>query len=124
MHIMIVIMALPILGLLLFYWLPIRMALPLYLFLFFVSALMYYGMFTVMGRKRRVRTGFEEMIGKDAVVFEDINPEGKIRTDDELWDARAKEGEFLKGERVTIIGHEGLTLIVDALPEKENGLPG
>jgi len=121
---MIVMMALPILGLLLFYWLPIRMALPLYLFLFFVSALMYYGMFTVMGRKRRVRTGFEEMIGKDAVVFEDINPEGKIRTDDELWDARAQKGVLLKGERVRIVGHEGLTLIVDPLPEKENGLPG
>ena len=72
---MIVMMALPILGLLLFYWFSFRIALPLYLFLFFVSALMYYGMFTVMGRKRRVRTGFEEMIGKDAVVFEDINPD-------------------------------------------------
>jgi membrane-bound ClpP family serine protease len=116
---MVVIMALPLLGLGLFYFFPLRMALPIYLCLLFISGLMYYGMFTVMGRKRRVRTGFEEMIGKDGLVFEDINPEGKVRIDDELWTARAQGGRFLKGEKVRISGHEGLTLLVEGLAEQK-----
>ena len=118
MFVMLIIMAVPFLGLGLFYFFPFGMALPLYLFLLFISGLMYYGMFTVMGRKRRVRTGFEEMIGQEALVFEDINPEGKVRVDDELWAATASGGNFLKGERVRICGHEGLTLIVESVTEK------
>jgi membrane-bound ClpP family serine protease len=121
---MIVIMALPLLGLGLFYFLPFGMAFPLYLFLLFISGLMYYGMFTVMGRKRRVRTGFEEMIGEEAIVMEDLDPEGKVRINDELWAARAQGGRFLKGEKVRITGHEGLTVIVEALSEKEKSPPG
>ena len=116
---MVIIMALPFLGLGLFYFLPFRMALPIYLFLLLVSGLMYYGMFTVMGRKRRARTGFEEMIGEEALVLEDIDPEGKVGIDDELWTARARHGRFLKGERVKICGHDGLTLLVEALTESE-----
>jgi membrane-bound ClpP family serine protease len=116
---MIVIMVLPLLGLGLFYFLPFWMGLPIYLFLLFISGLMYYGMFTVMGKKRKVQTGFEEMIGEEALVLEDINPEGKIRIHNELWTARAQGGRFLKGERVRISGHEGLTLIVGTLTEKQ-----
>ena len=116
---MIVMMALPLLGLGLFYFLPFQLALSIYLFLLFLSGLMYYGMFTVMGRKRKVRTGFEEMIGEEALVVEDINPEGKVKIGDELWTARSRGGTFLKGERVKISDHEGLTLMVEALAEKE-----
>ena len=116
---MIVIMALPLLGLGLFYLLPFQLALSIYLCLLFLSGLMYYGMFTVMGKKRKVRTGFDEMIGGEAVVLEDVSPEGKVQIDDELWTARAQGGPLLKGEKVRICGHEGLTLIVEALTEKE-----
>jgi membrane-bound ClpP family serine protease len=120
---MVVIMALPILGLGLFYILPFRMALPIYLFLLFVSGLMYYGMLRVMGRKRKVLTGFEEMIGKEGLVLEDISPEGKVRIDNELWTARARTGRFLKGEKVRVSGHEGLRLIVESPTDKEQS-PG
>jgi membrane-bound serine protease (ClpP class) len=120
---MVVIMALPVLGLGLFYLFPFRMALPIYVFLLFISGLMYYGMFTVMGRKRKARTGFEEMMGEEALVLEDIDPEGKVEIDDELWTARARGARFMKGERVKICGHDGLTLLVEALPEQEESRP-
>jgi membrane-bound ClpP family serine protease len=116
---MIVMMALPLLGLGLFYFLPFQLALSIYLFLLFLSGLMYYGMFTVMGRKRKVRTGFEEMIGEEALVVDDINPEGKVKIGDELWTARSRGGRFLKGDKVRICGHEGLTLAVEAFNGKE-----
>jgi membrane protein implicated in regulation of membrane protease activity len=119
MFVMLIIMALPVLGLGLFYFLRFQVALPIYLFLLLISGVMYYGMFTVMGKKRKVRTGFEEMMGKEGLVFEDISPEGKVRIDNELWTARAQGGRFVKGEKVRICGHEGLTLLVEALNEKE-----
>ena len=65
---MILIMALPLLGLGLFYLFSFRMALPIYLSLLFISGLIYYGMFTVMGRKRKTWTGFEEMMGGGSIL--------------------------------------------------------
>jgi membrane-bound serine protease (ClpP class) len=116
---MALIMALPVLGLVLFYILPFAMALPLYLLLFFISGLIYYGMFTVMGRKRKARTGFEEMMGQEALVVEDVSPQGRVQIYDELWTARARGRAFLKGDKVRICGHEGLTLVVESLTEKQ-----
>jgi membrane protein implicated in regulation of membrane protease activity len=76
--IMVITMALPILGLPLFYFLPFSAALPTYLCLLLLSGLMYYGMFSAMSRKRKVQTGLEQMIGEGAVVVEDIDAEGKV----------------------------------------------
>ena len=115
---MAVIMALPLLGLVLFYILTFSngtadLSLP-------AHHLRPYVLRDVHGHgEKKVRTGFEKMIGKEVVVFEDISPEGKVRIDNELWTAKAQRGRFLKGEMVRICGHEGLTLIVEALDEKE-----
>ena len=56
---------------------------------------------------------------KEALVWEDIDPEGKIQVDDEIWDATTREAHFHKGEKVRICGRKGLTLIVEALVEKK-----
>jgi membrane protein implicated in regulation of membrane protease activity len=119
---MALIMALPVLGLVLFYILPFKMALPLYLLLLFISGLIYYGMFTVMGKKRKVLTGFEEMMGQEALVVEDVSPVGKVQIYNEIWTARARRKAFLKGDKVRICGHEGLTLIVEALTENQKSI--
>jgi len=60
-----------------------------------------------------VRTGQEAMLGKEGLVVEDIDPEGKIQYTSEIWNAMAKEKRFLKGERVKIIGFQGLILLVE-----------
>jgi membrane protein implicated in regulation of membrane protease activity len=77
---MIITMALPILGLLFFFFLPFWTALPIYLGCLLFSGLMYYGMFSVMGGKRKVQAGVEKFIDEEAVVVEDLNPEGKVET--------------------------------------------
>jgi membrane-bound ClpP family serine protease len=112
---MIITMALPILGLIFFFFLPFWAALPLYLCCLILSGLMYYGMFSVMGGKRKVQTGFEKFIDEEAVVVEDLNPEGKVQIDDEIWKATAKAKRFQKGKKVRISGAQGLTLIVEDL---------
>jgi membrane-bound serine protease (ClpP class) len=118
--IMVITMALPILGLPLFYFLSFSAALPAYLCLLVLSGLMYYGMFSVMGKRRKVQTGLEQMIGEEAVVTEDIDPEGRVEIGDEIWKAKAHSKKFQKGKKVRIIGAQGLVLVVEDLDGKDN----
>ena len=116
---MVIMMALPILGLALFYFLPFWIALPIYFCFLLLSGLMYFGMFSAMNKKRKVQTGFEKMIDEEAVVIEEINPEGRVRIDDEKWVAAAYGKTFRRDHRLRIRGHEGMTLIVEALSNRE-----
>jgi membrane protein implicated in regulation of membrane protease activity len=94
---MLIAMALPILGIGLFFYLPFWAALPIYLCLFIFPGLVYYGMFSAM--KGKVQTGKGKMIGKEALVAEDIDPNGKVEFEDEIWFAMAKGKKFPKGEK-------------------------
>lgn len=110
---MLIAMILPLLGIILFFIFPFDEALPIYLAFIFFSALMYYGMFTVMGRKRKVQTGSEEMIGDVAIVVKDIDPDGMVDFKGEIWAATAGGKKFFKGEKVKIRSVEGLVLHVE-----------
>lgn len=100
----------PILALPLFFFLPFRTALPAYGALLLVTAFIYFKIIAAM--KSKVRTGMEGMTDGEAVVVEDIDPEGKVRVGDELWAATSADRSFFKGERVKIQGFEGLKVIV------------
>jgi membrane protein implicated in regulation of membrane protease activity len=104
-------MALPLLGIGFFYLLPFWSAAPIYICLLLFSALVYYGM--VSGMKGKVQTGKKGMLGKDALVLEDIDPEGKVEYEGEIWTATAHDQKFIKGKRVRISGFQGLTLMVE-----------
>ncbi|AFN04315.1 nodulation protein NfeD [Pyrococcus furiosus DSM 3638] len=80
-----------------------------------------FGMAAVIrAHRRKAATGKEEMIGSEGTVVEELNPEGMIKVRGELWKARSKDGEKIeKGEKVKVVGMEGLTLIV--VRKKEEG---
>ena len=61
--------------------------------------------------RRTVQVGAETLIGRTVEVAEECRPYGLIRIDGELWRAHAQEGAD-RGERVRIVGREGLTLEV------------
>ena len=66
---------------------------------------------------RRVRhaknvVGVETLIGSSAVVSSPCRPQGQVRISGELWEARCAAGAEV-GERVTVVGREGLTLLVE-----------
>jgi membrane protein implicated in regulation of membrane protease activity len=109
---MLIAMALPILGIGLFLYLPFWTAFPIYLFLIIFSGLVYYGMFS--GMRGKVQTGKEEMVGKEVVVIEDIDPEGKVEYESEIWSATAEGKRIPRGEKVKICGFQGMRLIVNA----------
>jgi membrane-bound serine protease (ClpP class) len=61
---------------------------------------------------RRVSFGVESLEGGSAIALSDLAPEGLVRMAGEEWSARAEQGTVKSGERVQIVGREGLWLIV------------
>jgi membrane-bound serine protease (ClpP class) len=57
-------------------------------------------------------TGTAGMIGQTGVVRTPLDPEGQVQVDGELWRAVAQDGPLPPGERVRILGIDGLTLRV------------
>jgi membrane-bound serine protease (ClpP class) len=105
----------PLFGLAAFVFLPLAAALPLYLTISAISLLIYAKIMKAMHAP--VATGREGMIGKEALVVSEVNPEGLINYRGELWKASSKEG-FHPGERVRIVTVEGVRAVVEKLDEE------
>lgn len=61
--------------------------------------------------KKKVVTGKESLIGQTGIAKEDLDPEGFIIVEGELWWSKA-ENPVKKGEKVVVSQKEGQTLIV------------
>jgi membrane-bound ClpP family serine protease len=105
------ILFLPAFALPIFWVSPLSTALPLYLFIMAISLFLYFKVFQAM--HQGVQTGQEAMLKKEALVIENINPEGKILYAGEIWNATGKGKRFLKGEQVLLREFRGLRIIVD-----------
>lgn len=69
-------------------------------------------------RREPVRTGWEELIGREATVRSPLDPVGQVFVDGALWRARAAGDEPIgRGNRVRVESVEGLTLIARPLAE-------
>ncbi|MFO7773963.1 MAG: NfeD family protein [Dehalococcoidia bacterium] len=66
----------------------------------------------VKGQKRKLSTGVEEMIGKEAVVRTTLDPRGTVLAEGELWTAIAEGSTIESGEEVIITKVDGLKLWV------------
>jgi membrane-bound serine protease (ClpP class) len=68
-------------------------------------------------RDEPVRTGWEELIGRDAEVREPLDPLGQVWIEGALWKARSADGDgpIAIGTRVRVQSVDGLTLIVRPL---------
>ena len=63
-------------------------------------------------RRQPVEAGAETLVGKQAVVVSPLHPSGQVRIDGELWEARSDAGAD-PDQTVTVIGRDGLTLLVE-----------
>ena len=61
---------------------------------------------------RGAAVGAEALIGRTARVVRTCRPEGYVRLDGELWQARCAEGAD-RGDDVQVTALEGLTLVVE-----------
>jgi len=66
----------------------------------------------VKGQRRKLATGTEEMVGKEAVAQTTLNPKGTVLAEGELWTAIAESSGIESGEEVIITKVEGLKLRV------------
>ena len=119
---MMIIMFSPVFALALFLFLPFRTALPIYIPIFIFGVIVNFKMMKSM--KLPVRTGLEEMMGQEAVVIDDIDPEGKVRIKDEIWAATAKGERLEQGRKVRIVESQGLMLVVADTKEKIKSAEG
>ncbi|GGX86587.1 serine protease [Litchfieldella qijiaojingensis] len=81
------------------------------------AILMLWTMTRFMGlRKRKPRTGQEELLGSRAVAVSDFQGDGRVRLHGELWKAHASM-EVHKGDELTVVGIDGLTVEVASCDE-------
>lgn len=62
-------------------------------------------------RKKPI-AGLLDMVGSEGEVVSPLAPEGLVRVRGELWVAKSAGGEIDAGEEITVVGQDGLKLIV------------
>ena len=62
--------------------------------------------------QRQKENGVEGMVGVEGKVVESLSPVGLIKARGEFWKARTIEEHVGVGEKVTVMGYKGLTLLV------------
>ena len=62
--------------------------------------------------RRRALVGLPTMVGMRGKVRSPISPEGQVMIKGELWTAKSIDGDMEAGEAVTVVGQDGLQLIV------------
>ncbi|WP_297069659.1 NfeD family protein [Thermococcus sp.] len=65
------------------------------------------------GLEGRPHTEPESLLGREALVVEDLNPEGLVKVDGELWSAECINGTAKRNDVVRIKGVEGTKLLVE-----------
>ncbi|MFQ5836781.1 MAG: nodulation protein NfeD [Candidatus Bathyarchaeia archaeon] len=69
-------------------------------------------------RRLKIVTGAEALIGAFGVAVSELKPKGEVRVRGEFWQAKTEEELIRKGEKVEIMGREGMFLIVRPVKEK------
>lgn len=111
------ILMMPVLGLPVFWLLPMSVAAPVYAVITVLSAVLYF--FTWRAMRRPVQTGSEEMLRSIGEVIEARGHIALVRVHSEIWDAESSE-KLRKGDRVKVLSIDGLTLRVQGLDASED----
>ena len=70
------------------------------------------GLFLWWSQRRRASVGVESLEGRSAVAVSDLWPEGQVKVDGEIWNARCEAGAD-RGAEVVVRAVDGLTLVVE-----------
>ena len=71
------------------------------------------------GLEKRPRIGPESLVGRTAMVVEDLSPEGLVKLDGELWRARCLNGTARRREKVMVVKVDGTKLLVERRARQE-----
>ncbi|MEK6647114.1 MAG: nodulation protein NfeD, partial [Candidatus Firestonebacteria bacterium] len=67
----------------------------------------------ILAQKSKVMSGWESLIGKEGDARSDIAPEGRVYVAGEEWTAYIEGGTITKGEKIKVIGINGVKLKVE-----------
>ena len=62
--------------------------------------------------RKKPLVGLPDMVGSRGRVSTPLAPVGFVRIKGELWEAKSLSGEIATGEEVTVVGQDGLKLMV------------
>ena len=62
--------------------------------------------------KRKPVVGLSDMVGSRGKVVNRLDPQGMVRIKGELWEAISVGGRINTGKEITVVGQDGLKLIV------------
>lgn len=111
MLLMMLIIAFPLIGIILFFVLPLKISLPVYIV--GAAASIFYHRVMMRSQKLRVVTGHRGMIGRTATVISWQSDHGTVRCLSELWNARMEDGgSAAPGSRVLVVGVDRLNLVL------------
>jgi membrane-bound serine protease (ClpP class) len=68
--------------------------------------------FVRWSKRRRATVGAETLVGRTAVVVRALAPDGQVKLDGEVWQARASV-DLLPGDEVLVTAIDGLVLAVE-----------
>ena len=110
---------LPLLGIVLFFILPLSIAGPLYVVILIISGLMYWVIYRAM--KKSHNSGIETFIGTEARVVSVIEPGEDarylVKIRGETWRANSKD-ELQPGDRAKILSVAGLIMEINKITDK------
>jgi membrane protein implicated in regulation of membrane protease activity len=110
------ILLLPLLGLPLFWALPLGYALPINITIWLTSAFLYWLIRRAM--RKPLQDGFQSLIGTEAEVVSKLAPSYSaqylVRSQGELWSAYATD-TFQTGDQVNILAVKGISVVIEPL---------
>jgi membrane protein implicated in regulation of membrane protease activity len=112
------ILLMPVVGLVVFWLLPLSVALPIYLVILILSGLLYYTLMRAMHRP--VVTGVEGLVGKPVKVLKMSGHRGKIRFQGAIWQA-VSDDILHKGDTAQVLGMDGLTIKIGKIAHLKSG---
>ncbi|MCJ7426301.1 MAG: NfeD family protein [Dehalococcoidales bacterium] len=97
--------------------------LPLPVLIVLMVALVTYAVITYRLGSRALRRkpegGLSDMLGMRGEVVRSLDPEGMVKIKGELWRAKSAGRKIDTGEEVTVVGQNGLKLIVEREGRRE-----
>jgi len=90
---------------------PLKPALAVIGFLIFKDVIAVKFLWEVFDKM--VEVGPEALIGKEAMVVEELNPKGVVKIGNELWIAECVNGTAKRGEKVKVIEVRSTRLLVE-----------
>jgi len=113
MHPYIILLLLPLIGIVVFWLLPLTQAILAYIVILAVSGLLYWVIARAM--KRGSKYGVEGLVGAEVRVVSKLGPHDEaqymVRVHGELWSANSRD-DLKSDETVKVLSVNGLTLVV------------